>query len=243
MFRSHKWWSKSLGQDMEVRVYGHAGKPAIVFPSQEGRFFEYEDFGMVGVCAPYLQAGKLRLITVDSVDGQSWLNTSAHPRARALRHNDYDRYIVDEVIPFVHGLAPGEGVMATGCSMGGYHSANLYFRHPDRFDSLIALSGVYRLNLFIGDYMDEHVYYHVPLAYLSGLEDPFYLEHYRQGTIVVCVGQGAWEDAMVADTRALQKILEDKQVPARIDYWGYDVNHDWVWWRKMMPYFLDSFFS
>ncbi|MBI3930102.1 MAG: esterase family protein [Armatimonadetes bacterium] len=228
---------------MELRVYGHAGKPAIVFPSQEGRFFEYEDFGMVEVCVPYLEAGKLLLITVDSVDGQSWLNGSAHPRDRALRHNDYDRYIVDEVIPFARGLAPGEGIMSTGCSMGGYHSANFYFRHPDKFDSLIALSGVYRLNLFIGDYMDEHVYYHVPLAYLPGLEDPHYLEHYCQGKIVVCVGQGAWEDDMVADTRALQKILEDKKIPARIDYWGYDVNHDWVWWRKMMPYFLDSLFS
>lgn len=238
MYQSHTWHSPSLGHDMHLRVYGHAGKPAIVFPPQEGRFHDFDDFGMVESCRPWLEAGKLRLVTVDGVDEQSWLHPTNHPRQRALRHKDYDRYIMEEVVPFVHQVAPGEGIMLTGCSMGGYHSANFYFRYPDRFDSLIALSGVYRLVLFIGDYMDDEVYFHVPLAYLPGLQDEAALEAMRRGKIVVAVGQGAWEDDMLADTRALQSILESKSVPARFDYWGHDVNHDWVWWRKMMPYFL-----
>ena len=33
--------------------------------------------------------------------------------------------------------------MATGCSMGGYHSFNIFLQHPDVFDKVIALSGVY----------------------------------------------------------------------------------------------------
>jgi esterase/lipase superfamily enzyme len=238
MYETHRWWSPHLGQDMEFRVYGHAGKPAIVFPSQEGRFFEYHDFGMVEACKPWLEAGKLRLITVDGVDGQSWLNTSAHPHDRARRANDYDRYIMDEIVPFVEKMAPDHGIMLTGCSMGGYHSANVFFRHPERFDTLIAISGVYRLVLFIGDYMDGEVYYHVPLAYLPGLQDEKALEALRRSKIVIVVGQGAWEDDMVADTRALERVLKAKEIPARVDYWGHDVNHDWVWWRRMMPHFL-----
>jgi esterase/lipase superfamily enzyme len=225
---------------MEFRVYGHAGKPAIVFPSQEGRFFEYHDFGMVDAVKPWLDAGKLRLITVDGLDGQTWLNNSAHPRDRALRAHAYDRYIINEIVPFVEKMAPDQGIMLTGCSMGGYHSANVFFRHPGRFDSLIAISGVYRLNLFLGDYMDEEVYFHVPLAYLPNLNDTASLEALRKGKIAVVVGQGAWEDDMVADTQALQRILEAKKVPARFDYWGHDVDHDWPWWRKMMPYFLSE---
>jgi esterase/lipase superfamily enzyme len=223
---------------MEFRVYGHAGKPAIVFPSQEGRFFEYHDFGMVEAVKPWLDAGRLRLITVDGIDGQSWLNTGIHPHHRALRAHEYDAYIVNEIVPFVHKMAPGHGIMVTGCSMGGYHSANTFFRHPDKFDSLIAISGVYRLKLFIEDYMDGEVYFHTPLAYLPNLHCQQTLDRMRQGKIVVVVGQGAWEDDMVEDTRRLEQILRAKKIPARVDYWGHDVDHDWPWWRKMMPHFL-----
>jgi esterase/lipase superfamily enzyme len=235
----HRRASRCLGRDMELKVYGHAGKPVVVFPSSGGRFFEYEDFGMVEACRPFIDSGKVTLFTVDSVDRESWLNGSAHPADRARRHNDYDRYIVEEAVPFIRERSPGApGLLATGCSMGGYHSANFFFRHPDVFDALIALSGVYKLTRFVGDYMDETVYLNAPLAYLPNLDDPWYLDRYRRSRIVVCVGQGAWEDEMAADTRSLRGILAAKGVPAWIDFWGHDVNHDWPWWRVQMPYFL-----
>ena len=117
-------------------------------------------------------------------------------------------------------------------------SANFFFRHPDVFDALIALSGVFQLADFVGDYVDDNVYFNSPLLYLPGLSDPWYLERYRRSQIVVCVGQGAWEDGMLADTRALKAILSSKSIPAWIDFWGHDVNHDWPWWRRQMPYFL-----
>jgi len=235
----HRWWSRSLGQDMELKVYGHAGKPVVVFPCQGGRFFEYEDFGMVEACRSFVESGAVTLVTVDGVDGQSWTNRGAHPAERARRHNDYDRYIVSEVAPFIRSLRPqASGALATGCSMGGYHSANFFFRHPDVFDAVIALSGVYKLTDFVGDYVDDNVYFNSPLLYLPGLSDPWYLERYRRSRIVVCVGQGAWEDEMLADTRALQAILASKGIPAWVDFWGHDVNHDWPWWRRQMPHFL-----
>ncbi|MGE5190219.1 MAG: alpha/beta hydrolase-fold protein, partial [Gemmatimonadota bacterium] len=93
--------SRCLDRDMELKIYGRSGKPAVVFPSAGGRFFEYEDFGMVDACRPAIDAGKLVLFTVDSVDRESWMNEGAHPADRARRHNDYDRYIVDEVVPYV----------------------------------------------------------------------------------------------------------------------------------------------
>lgn len=234
------WWSPRLAQEMPLRVYGHAGKPVLVFPSQEGRFFEYEDFGMVEACRPFVEAGRIALVTVDSVDAQSWANQGVPPADRALRHAAYDAYVVEEVAPFVRALFPAaEGILATGCSMGGYHAANSFFRHPDAFDAVIALSGLYQLSLFVGDYMDDTVYFHSPLAYLPGLADPWYLERYRKARIVICTGQGAWEEEMVRDTRALEAVLRAKEVPAWVDYWGRDVSHDWPWWRRQMPYFLD----
>ena len=82
----HKWWSPNLGQDMELKVYGHAGRPILVFPSQGGRFYEYEDFGMVDACSTFIESGQVELYTVDSLDAESWTNWNAHPAERARRH-------------------------------------------------------------------------------------------------------------------------------------------------------------
>ena len=155
----HKWFSPSLGHDMEMKVYGYYGKPVLVFPAQAGRFFDFENFGMIGAIASFIEAGQIKLFTVDSIDGQSWANGSAHPADRARRHQDYDRYIVEEVAPFIrkHSGDTTEKFLTTGVSMGAYHAANFFFRHPDVFDAVIAISGLFRLNHFIGDYMDDHV--------------------------------------------------------------------------------------
>jgi esterase/lipase superfamily enzyme len=236
----HQWWSPNLGQNMEMKVYGHYGKPVLVFPAQGGRFFEYEDFKMIDAVAGFIDGGKIKVFTVDSIDNQSWANWNAHPADRARRHEDYDRYIVHEVAPFINHHCAGteQRVIATGCSMGAYHAANFFFKHPDVFDTMISLSGLFHLQMFTGEYVDDNVYFNSPLQYLPGLTDPWFLDQYRCSNIVVGVGQGAWEDAMLADAYALKRILDDKGIPHWIDIWGYDVNHDWPWWRKMMPYFL-----
>jgi esterase/lipase superfamily enzyme len=237
----HNLWSHHLQQHMEFKVYGHAGKPVIVFPAQGGRFFEFEDFGMVGATHWFIEQGHYQFFTPDSVDNQSWANGWAHPSGRAQRHEDYDRYITQELVPFIRQRAGQDTMMlSTGVSMGGYHSANFFFRHPDIFDSLISLSGLFQLKMFIGDYMDECVYFNSPLHYLGNMDDRWYLERYRRSKIVICAGQGAWEDEMLHDIRQLRWILEQKSIPAWIDLWGSDVNHDWPWWRQQLPYFLSK---
>jgi esterase/lipase superfamily enzyme len=238
----HKWYSPNLNQDMEVKIYGHYGKPVLVFPAQGGRFYEYEDFGMIEAVKGSIMCGKIKVFTVDSIDNQSWANPHSHPAQRAERHEDYDRYIIAEVSPFVrqHCNGAGEKFLATGCSMGASHAANFFFRHPDVFDAVIALSGLYQMQMFVGDYMDDKVYFNSPLAYLPNMNDGWYLDQYRESRIVICCGQGAWEDAMLADTLAMRQILESKGIPAWVDIWGGDVNHDWPWWREMMPYFLNK---
>jgi esterase/lipase superfamily enzyme len=240
-FETHGWWSPALRQEMQLRVYGRGGKPVVVFPSSGGSFYEYQDFGMVEAVRPFVEEGRISLVTLDSVDKQSWLNRDSHPADRARRHQEYDRYVVDEVTPFVRGHVRGaERFLATGCSMGGYHSANFLFRHPDVFDAVVALSGVFQLSEFIGGFVNDDVYFNTPLSYLPNLGDPWYLDRYRQAQIAICVGQGAWEEPMIEDARKLQAILESKGVPAWFDYWGHDVNHDWPWWRVQMPYFLSK---
>lgn len=237
----HKWYSDSLGHEMELKVYGYYGKPVVVFPAQAGRFYDFENFGMVDAIAAHIESGQVKLFCVDSIDAQSWVNWHAHPADRARRHQDYDRYITQEVAPFIRDHCGGDEqkFISTGASMGGYHAANFFFRHPDIFDTTIAISGVYRLNMFLGEYMDENVYFNSPIHYLPNLDDPWYLERYQRSKIIICCGQGAWEDEMLADTLALKHILEAKDIPHWVDIWGHDVNHDWPWWQRMLPHFLN----
>lgn len=235
------WFSKSLGQEIALNIYGSGGKPVLIFPTRGGRFFDFENFGMIDSCKSMIEDGKFQFFTVDSIDKQSWLNTDIKPEERALRHEDYDHYILDEVLPFIQKESKHDGkIITAGCDMGGYHAANFFFRHPEYFDTMISLSGFFHLQMFIGDFVDELVYYNSPLYYLPNLTDNDILDQFRKGKIIICVGQGEWERPMIANAYALKRVLQEKEIPCWVDFWGFDVNHDWIWWRKQLPYFLEK---
>jgi esterase/lipase superfamily enzyme len=244
----HHWFSPRLKRGMELKVYGHWGKPLIVFPCSRGRYFDFEGMGMVGEIAGFIDSGRIKLYAVDSIDGESWYNTGASPAERNSRHEAYDGYLAHEVIPFIrdHSRTAEERPLATGCSMGAYHAVNFFLKHPDACGGTIALSGLYRLDrpefgLSAADL--PAVYFNSPVAYLSGLSDPWFLNWYRRSAIIACVGQGAWEQEAIEDTRALERIFREKGIPAWIDFWGHDVNHDWPWWYRQMNHFLGSLYG
>ena len=244
----HRWQSPHLGREMALKVYGHWGRPFIVFPCSRGRYFDYEGLGMVAAIAPFIDSGKVKLFCVDSIDAESWYDFSVSPAERNTRHERYDDYITAEVVPFVRRHCHDEHlrIMTTGCSMGAYHGVNFFLRHPDLFSGTIALSGLYRLDRpEFGNGADDlaAVYFNSPVSYLAGMTDDWYLERYRASTIILCVGLGAWEDEAIEDTRALDHIFREKGIGAWIDYWGYDVNHDWPWWYRQMNYFLGRLYG
>lgn len=241
-----KEYSSCLNRDMEFKVYGHTGKPVLVFPPGCGRFWHYEYHGMVNICAPYIDAGRIQLFCIDGIDWESWENKGGNPYDNMQMQEKYFNYTTEEFIPRIREISRAAnggneiGIMATGCSMGATHSANTFFRRPDLIDSVIALSGLYSSKYFLGDYMDDTVYRNCPLYFLPDITDENWLNQMRRARLVFCVGQGAWEDPMIEDTLRLKQILEQKHIPAFVDVWGKDVNHDWDWWYVQMPYFLDK---
>lgn len=236
-----KWYSQSLGRDMEYKIYGNdnARRTLLVFPSQDGRFYDYENFGMTNVLSPWIDKGDLRVVCVDGIDWETWSASGGNPRWRIEQHERWFHYIVDELIPNVR--RGGETFIVTGCSMGGFHAGNFFFRRPDLFDTVIALSGLYHASYFFGDYSDELVYSNSPLDFLRWMPaDHYYWDMYRHRRIICCVGQGNWEEDLLDSTRRLDALLSEKGVPAWIDYWGHDVAHDWEWWRRQLAYFIDK---
>lgn len=238
--RYFKERSASLDREMEFKVYGSGGKLCLAFPTQNGRFYDFENFGMVETLCPWLDTGRLTLVCVDGIDGETWSDQTGAPRRRMELQERWFRYVAGELLPRGRELGGTQGKAAvTGCSMGGFHAGNFFFRRPDLFDTVISLSGLYTADYMLLDCTDELVCRNSPLHFLAKLPDNHpNVPAYRESRIILCVGQGAWEEELLASTRRMDALLREKNIPAWVDYWGLDVSHDWYWWQKQLPYFM-----
>lgn len=246
-----KHWSNNLNREIEYKVYGTDGQGVLVFPSQNKRFYEWEDNGMISVLSPMIEAGHIHIICCDSIDSETWSNgvngenityvsdiEKSHYHDRIALHEKWYNYIIEELIPEVNN---GKQLIVTGCSMGGYHAGNLFFRRPDLFCTMLSLSGLFHADYFFPQYDDELIYFNSPIDFLSGQHNPsILLNQYKNKQIICCCGQGEHEEITGASTRRLQKILANAGVDGIFDFWGTDVNHDFYWWRKQAVYFFDK---
>lgn len=221
---------------MELLWFGHAGMPVIVFPTSMGTFFEYEDRGMIASVADRVDAGKLQFVCIDSVDRESWYNKRVHPRWRVHRHNTYEQYILQEVMPLVRQKFPFPELGVTGCSFGGYHCLNFAMRHPGMVTTCVTMSGAFDIKSFLHGYYDQDVYFHNPVDYIPNTQDNWYLDHYRRMKIVLATSD--W-DICLGDNQNMHNILDSKGIPHWFDVWGGNSKHDWPLWQRMSRKFFE----
>lgn len=226
-----KWWSPSLGRDMELLVFGHAGIPMLVFPSSMGRFHEWEDFKMIDALRPQIDNGYNQVICVDSVDKESFYNKNADPYVRIIRHRQYDSYIIDEVVPFIHSRSNNQFLIVAGASFGAYHALNVAFKYPHSFSKLIAMSGKYDIRTFMDGFYDDNVYFNNPVDFVPGMHEQHQIDNLRKVDIRLVTGE--WDMCMDAAVDMSHK-LHRKTVPHTLDIWGNQTKHDWPWWRDMI---------
>ncbi len=242
--RYFKQYSNSLNRDMEFKVYGHSGKPVLFIPCQGGRFFDFENFHMIDYWAKWIEAGQCMVYSVDCIDNEAWADLNGNNRCRIENHERWYNHVVDEIVPFIRhlsGQANGydQRIFTFGCSMGAMHAANLFFRRPDLFEGTFAISGLYDSPMFFGDYMDDLVYNNSPVAYIGNMPgDHPYIDLYNQRKILIVCGQGRWEEELLESTRRLDTVIAQKGINARFEYWGFDVDHDWPWWFKMVEHYV-----
>jgi esterase/lipase superfamily enzyme len=207
--------SSAIGGAGNVVTHGHYGRPVLVFPSERGSAWDYESNGMVAAVGGLVEAGRVKLYCVDGFDsGERWR---------------YEAWILDQVVPFIHeDLGGPQDILATGCSMGAFHSANFVLRRADLIPAAICLSGNYEFGVtgevasFGGDHLD----------WIRS----------RASFLLVC-GQGQWEDTTGAldSTRHLAQLLGEKGIRHELDLWGHDVPHDWPSWRAQIAHHLPRF--
>jgi esterase/lipase superfamily enzyme len=238
--------ASDIGGGGTVISYGHWGRPVLVFPSEQGRAYDYENNGMVGAVADLIDAGRVKLYCVDSFDAQTWSRADLPLEERAHRHGAYESWIVDHVVPFVHADCGGPiDILTTGCSLGAFHAVNFALKRADLFPLAIGLSGNYDAAAWNawGERGDA-TYFNNPVDYVAHLGGD-HLDWLRSRlSIVLVVGQGAWEThptGALPSTRQLAGLLQDKGIPCELDLWGHDVAHDWPWWQRQLAHHLPRF--
>lgn len=232
-----KWHSPTLGREMELLIFGHDGLPAVVFPTSQGRFYEFEDRGMVASLQDKIEGGRLQLVCVDSVDAESWYNRGVGPDWRIARHVQYEQYILREVVPLVRSMNHRPQMASVGCSFGGYHAVNIALKHPQLFTGCLSMSGAYDMRGlgFLNGFYNDNCYFNLPLDYMPNLHDHAQLERMRHNTYVLATGV---HDQCWNDNERLAAILRAKHIPVRLDVWGDNARHDWPWWQRMAQVYL-----
>jgi len=237
----HHWHSPRLNKTMEIAVYGHYGFALLLLPTAAADYLEYERFLMLEVLKPHIDAGKVKVFSINSINAEAWLNSDMHPRHKSIRHQQFNGYVEHEVIPFIRThTSPDTAIITTGASLGALHAANLYFRRPDLIQGTIAMSGIYDLTTYTKGHFDEDVYFNSPAHYLPNLEGPYLHMLRRARNIHILSGSGDYEDP--GASRQLSGILSAKGIPHELDIWGWDMRHDWPTWRAMLPHYVGSRF-
>ena len=236
------WYSPSLNKEMPIASYGHYGFAVLLIPTAAADFLEYERFQLIDTLAPLIDSGKCRVFSIDSINKESWLNNEMEPSHKAIRHNQFNEYVFNEVIPFIRNATSQETFIYTcGASFGALHAMNLFLKRPDMINGAISMSGVYNLAEYTKGYWDDQVYFNSPEHYISNLSDQYYLDKIKASHhIHIYTGSGDYEDPNAS--RRFAQLLFDKGIWCDLDVWGQDIKHDWPTWRKMLPYILENKF-
>ena len=211
--------------------------------------------------ASLLHAGKVQLFCADSIDGESLLAGNSAPRRRAEMQEKYFLYLTTELAPRILALTADEPkaeadekaaktastpvLWCAGVDTGAYQAVNCRLRRPELFAGAIGLSGLYDMSRFMGSEADDLILRNSPLNALAetGIYNAAAFAKAEENSLLLCAGQGAYEDDARADTKALQAALEAAVFPCHVELWGNDVSHDWYWWGKELGMFAQRIFG
>ncbi|KQR69151.1 esterase family protein [Rhizobium sp. Leaf341] len=236
-----RWYSPRLHRDMELLVFGHRGAKVLMFPTREGRFWEYEALGLVDVLADKVRAGQLQLFCVEGLANESFYARNLPPADRLRRHRALEEYVLNEVLPLMAQWNPEGATIVHGCSLGAYQAASLVFRHPHLFSKLVAFSGRYDLTLQIESFddlldghYDDEVYFHTPTHFLPGLSQTWRLDRLRSVDIVLTIGNA---DPFLDNNLHLSRLLHEMGVHHQLHVWDGRA-HRGQSWRKMAALYI-----
>ncbi len=233
------WQTARLPEPARVVRWGHFGVPVLLFPTAGGDFEEVERFKLIQVLGDLITAGRIKVYSVDSVAGKTWLKGTDSPEYCSKVQNLFDAYVHEEIVPLIRRDcgSPDLEVIAAGASIGAFNAVASICRHPDVFKLAIAMSGTFDLSKYLDGKFNADFYYSSPLHYLPSLADSHpQMIRLRQRFVLLPTGEGDYEDP--GESWRVAKLLGARGVPNRVDSWGKDYHHNWITWRAMLPKYL-----
>ena len=236
--QSWNWRTERLPEPARVVRWGHFGAPVLLFPTAGGDYEEVERFKLIHVLGPLLDAGRIKVYSVDSVAGKNWIEGTHSPEYGSRVQNLFDAYVYNEVVPLIRRDCASNDIeiVVTGASIGAFNAVASICRHPDVFRLAIAMSGTFDLSKHLGGRMNQDFYFSSPLHYLPGLEEGPQLARLRQRFVLLPTGSGDYEAP--AESWEIANLLGAIRVPNRVDLWGPTYHHNWNTWREMLPKYL-----
>ncbi len=233
--------SERLPEPARVVRWGHYGAPLLLFPTAGGDYEEVERFHLIGAIAELIEAGRVKVYSIDSIAGRTWLKGEGSPEYCSKVQNQFDAFVYHELAPLIRTDCSDQGIeiVAAGASIGAFNAVATVCRHPDVFRLALGMSGSYDLTKYLHGRMNLDFYYSSPLNYLPGLGEGPQLARLRQRYLLLATGQGQWEDP--GESWRLADALGARQIPNRVDAWGREWDHSWVTWRAMLPKYLTEF--
>ncbi len=209
----------------------------LLFPTAGGDAEEAERFQMIGALSGLLAAGRVKVYSVDSIAGRSWLRGD-DPRHAMWLQNAFDRCLAEEVVPAIHADCGDSRleIVSAGASVGAFWALEVLTRHPEMYKAAICMSGTYDLSDRLGGHWSDDFYFSSPIHYLPGLGEGWQLDTLRRRFVLFAVGGGDWERP--ERTWRMADVLGAKGIPNRVDQWDQRYPHDWPTWREMLPGYL-----
>ena len=227
-----KWYSPHLSADFELLTFGESGYPIVLFPTSMGRYYEPKDFKLLESVKQFVDAGKVKIYCVDSIDKLSWYNKNISPADRIRNHIWYDQLILKELAPIARQETGKEKIITAGCSFGGYHAANFAFRHPWLVSHLFSMSGIFDIRGQLDGFYNDDAYFNNPIDFLP------HDQNRELWNMKIVLGTTD-RDPCRPDNEKLSTTLTGKG----IDHWldiRENADHDWPIWREMFPAYISQ---
>lgn len=234
-----QWYSEHVEQAIRLVRWGEFGTPVLLFATAGGDAEEIERFGLVGALGELLDAGRIKVYSVDSIAGRSWVQRD-DPRHSMWLQSRFNAMIYSEVVPAIRADCNSDGIeiVACGASIGAFNAVASLCRHPDVFRTAIGMSGTYDLSRWLQGHWSDDFYFASPLHWLPDHPEDDALSVLRQRFVVLATGQGRWEEP--AESWRMSHVLGSRGIPNRVDLWSESHEHDWPTWREMLPLYLDD---
>jgi esterase/lipase superfamily enzyme len=237
-----RWHSDRIGEEVAVARWGTVGVPVLIFPTAGGDCEEIERFQLIAALEDPLRKGRIKVYSVDSVNGRTFM-TSSDSRRIGWIMTAFDEVIRHEVVPAVRADCRADDIeiVAAGASIGAFNALEVLCRHPDIFRAALCVSGTFDLTRWLKGPITSDFFFSSPIHYLPTMPDNDQLARLRDRFVVFAHGLGRAEDP--GESWRTADVLGSKGIPNRVDEWGPEWPHDWVTWRVMFPQLLDELTS